>query len=204
MHAFLIVGKNKEAIEQKITKIIKPKKADVYEFCINKISDVRELNKILKHSISHPTVILIRNIENASVEALSAFLKNLEEPQKNVIFILTTTSENKILPTIISRCQIVNTRSSKSKLKPNDEQEYLEFINKSTGEKFGMIDKIKNREEAVKFLENLTQILHNLLILEKNNQIRYARYLKEVQKTLYAINMNGNINLQLSNFALRL
>ena len=41
-----------------------------------------------------------------SKHAENAFLKTLEEPPKHCIFILATTEKNKILPTIISRCQI--------------------------------------------------------------------------------------------------
>ena len=38
--------------------------------------------------------------------AFNAFLKSLEEPPKHVVFILATTEKNKIIPTILSRCQI--------------------------------------------------------------------------------------------------
>ena len=41
-----------------------------------------------------------------SKQAFNAFLKSLEEPPKHVIFILATTEKNKIIPTILSRCQI--------------------------------------------------------------------------------------------------
>ena len=50
-----------------------------------------------------------------SIQAFNAFLKSLEEPPKHVVFILATTEKNKILPTILSRCQIYDFKKVDSK-----------------------------------------------------------------------------------------
>ena len=51
-------------------------------------------------------VFIIDEVHMLSTQAFNAFLKTLEEPPAHVIFILATTEKHKILPTIISRCQI--------------------------------------------------------------------------------------------------
>tara|TARA_B100000427_G_scaffold68472_1_gene54834 strand:- start:547 stop:2169 length:1623 start_codon:yes stop_codon:yes gene_type:complete len=51
-------------------------------------------------------VYIIDEVHMLSKQAFNAFLKSLEEPPKHVIFILATTEKNKIIPTILSRCQI--------------------------------------------------------------------------------------------------
>lgn len=52
-------------------------------------------------------IILIENIENASLSVLNSMLKNIEEPTDNLVIILTTNNINKVLPTIISRAQVI-------------------------------------------------------------------------------------------------
>lgn len=51
-------------------------------------------------------VFIIDEVHMLSQQAFNAFLKTLEEPPAHVIFILATTEKHKILPTILSRCQI--------------------------------------------------------------------------------------------------
>ena len=100
MHAFLIIGDSTEDIEQRL-------KAKIIEFPIAKIDDTRELNKLLRLSFNEKTLIICRNIQNATEEALNAFLKNLEEPQERIYFALTAPSEKSVLSTIVSRCQVI-------------------------------------------------------------------------------------------------
>ena len=51
-------------------------------------------------------VYIIDEVHMLTTQAMNAFLKTLEEPPKHIIFVLATTEKNKILPTILSRCQI--------------------------------------------------------------------------------------------------
>jgi DNA polymerase-3 subunit gamma/tau len=51
-------------------------------------------------------VYIIDEVHMLSTQAFNAFLKTLEEPPKHAIFILATTEKHKIIPTILSRCQI--------------------------------------------------------------------------------------------------
>ncbi len=51
-------------------------------------------------------VFIIDEVHVLSPSAFNAFLKTLEEPPRHVVFILATTEKHKILPTILSRCQV--------------------------------------------------------------------------------------------------
>lgn len=60
---------------------------------------------VYKPNEGRKTVVIITEIETMRKEAANAFLKLLEEPSENVVFLLTATKTDQLLPTIISRCQ---------------------------------------------------------------------------------------------------
>lgn len=81
-----------------------------------KIERIRNLQHDLSlkpHSGDYK-IAVIDNFERASTGAANALLKTLEEPPKHVILILTASSLNQLLPTIISRCQILTLRPVKA------------------------------------------------------------------------------------------
>ncbi len=201
MHSYLFVGLNKEKIEIEIGKLVKKLGVKPLEFELTKIGQVRELHSFTKLKVNKPTAILIRDVNNATTEALNAFLKNLEEPQENIKYILTASSEHRVLPTIVSRCQIVKTKGLKLKAKGNKNAE--EFIKASVGEKLKIVDKIRKREEAVLFVQNLIITWHDLLT-NKDCSLSTAKALKRANQTLVALKGNGNVALQLANFAVNL
>ncbi len=73
-----------------------------------KIEDIRKLNEQVRvpPRIGKYKIYIIDEVHMLTTEAFNAFLKTLEEPPKHVIFILATTEKSKVLPTILSRCQI--------------------------------------------------------------------------------------------------
>ena len=74
----------------------------------NSVEDIRKINEQVRipPQIGKYKVYIIDEAHMLSPQAFNAFLKTLEEPPKHIIFILATTEKNKILPTILSRCQI--------------------------------------------------------------------------------------------------
>lgn len=74
----------------------------------NSVEDIRELIKQVQipPQIGKYKVFIIDEVHMLSSAAFNAFLKTLEEPPSYVIFILATTEKHKILPTILSRCQV--------------------------------------------------------------------------------------------------
>jgi DNA polymerase III delta prime subunit len=169
--------------------------AKLLEFPLIKIEDVRSLNSLIRLSFNEPTLVLSENIHEAGEEALNAFLKNLEEPQENVYFALTAPSVRKVLPTIVSRCEIIRTiNNSQTTINGGAEK----FDKLSTGEKLAYIDKIRKREEAIEFAESLVNFLHSGL---HENKVKYSSQMDKIEaatETLTRLKGNGNVNLHLT------
>ncbi|MFT4697605.1 MAG: DNA polymerase-3 subunit gamma/tau [Flavobacteriaceae bacterium] len=74
----------------------------------NSVDDIRNLIDQVRipPQVGHFKVYIIDEVHMLSSAAFNAFLKTLEEPPKHAIFILATTEKHKIIPTILSRCQI--------------------------------------------------------------------------------------------------
>ncbi len=74
----------------------------------NKVEDIRSLNDQIRipPQIGKYSIYIIDEVHMLSSSAFNAFLKTLEEPPAHAIFILATTEKHKIIPTILSRCQI--------------------------------------------------------------------------------------------------
>ncbi len=162
-------------------------------FPISKIEDVRNLNNLVRLSFSEPTLIVAPDIHNASEEALNAFLKNLEEPQENVYFALTAPSARKVLATIVSRCQIIKVNNKK--VESESIKDVEKFLSMTTGQKLGFVDKIKDRNKAEDFVENLIYTLRGR---------KDYRDMDILLTTLKNIKGNGNINLQLTNLVINM
>ena len=74
----------------------------------NKVDDIRSLTDQVRipPQIGKYSIYIIDEVHMLSASAFNAFLKTLEEPPSHAIFILATTEKHKIIPTILSRCQI--------------------------------------------------------------------------------------------------
>jgi len=188
MHAYLLVGNSTEYIVQRTEELAKKLKAKILEFPIAKIEDTRSLNNLIRLSFDQPTLIVCPNIHEAGDAASNAFLKNLEEPQENVYFALTALSTRKVLPTIVSRCQIIKIISHKPLAISNQEVE--NFLAMKTGQRLAFSDKIRDRNKATIFIESL------IFCLKEKREMKNMELLI---KTLARIKANGNVTLQLAN-----
>lgn len=92
----------------------------------NSVDDIRNLIDMVRYApqIGSKKVYIIDEVHMLSQAAFNAFLKTLEEPPKHAIFILATTEKHKILPTILSRCQIFDF----NRITANDTAGYLAQI----------------------------------------------------------------------------
>ena len=92
----------------------------------NSVDDIRSLTEQVRipPQIGKYKVYIIDEVHMLSSSAFNAFLKTLEEPPHHAIFILATTEKHKILPTILSRCQIYDF----NRIEINDMVEYLEYV----------------------------------------------------------------------------
>lgn len=194
MHAYLLAGEN---TAPKIDNIVKKLDGKKYYFPITKIEDVRQISDFLKHTQPENTVLVCEDVDKASTEALNAFLKNLEEPQKNIIFILTAKNEYNVIPTIVSRCQVVRLREKA----PSDDHNASDLLDSEFGKQMLIVDKIKNRQEAIFFLQTIMSELHSKLT---DNPEMISQKITATQKSLSSLEANGNVSLQLANLVVNL
>ncbi|GAL90124.1 DNA polymerase III subunit gamma/tau [Jejuia pallidilutea] len=92
----------------------------------NSVDDIRNLTDQVRipPQVGKYKVYIIDEVHMLSQAAFNAFLKTLEEPPKHCIFILATTEKHKIIPTILSRCQIFDFK----RITVKDAKEYLKYI----------------------------------------------------------------------------
>ncbi len=105
----------------------------------NSVEDIRALVDQVRFAPQAGAykVYIVDEVHMLSTNAFNAFLKTLEEPPPYAIFILATTEKHKILPTILSRCQIFDFK----RITTNDTVEHLEYITqkeKISAEKAGL------------------------------------------------------------------
>ncbi len=94
----------------------------------NSVDDIRNLTDQVRipPQVGNYKVYIIDEVHMLSQSAFNAFLKTLEEPPKHAIFILATTEKHKIIPTILSRCQIFDFK----RITVKDAANYLQYIAK--------------------------------------------------------------------------
>ena len=97
----------------------------------NSVEDIRSLTDQVRvpPQVGRYSVYIIDEVHMLSAAAFNAFLKTLEEPPAHAIFILATTEKHKIIPTILSRCQIFDF----NRIRVEDSVAYLQFIAEQEG-----------------------------------------------------------------------
>ena len=97
----------------------------------NSVEDIRKLIEQVRiiPQVGRYSVFIIDEVHMLSAAAFNAFLKTLEEPPAHAIFILATTEKHKIIPTILSRCQIYDF----NRIRVEDSVEYLRYIASEEG-----------------------------------------------------------------------
>ena len=97
----------------------------------NSVDDIRNLIDQVRipPQVGKYKVYIIDEVHMLSQSAFNAFLKTLEEPPKHAIFILATTEKHKIIPTILSRCQIFDFK----RITVKDAAAYLAYISEQQG-----------------------------------------------------------------------
>jgi DNA polymerase III gamma/tau subunit len=134
---------------------------DVLYFRKGEKLGIAEARKIKQHFSLKPysakgkTVV----IEDASVmtdEAQNALLKTFEELPKEAMIILGASSDANLLPTILSRCQIIRIQNSKFKIQ-NYKEDIENLLSASIEDRFKYVEKLKDKEE---FLQSLVAYFH--------------------------------------------
>ena len=147
----------------------------------NGVDNIKDLisQVMIPPQIGKYKIFIIDEVHMLSTAAFNAFLKTLEEPPRHVVFILATTEKHKILPTILSRCQIYDF----NRINIGNISEHLAFVANNEGVNFepaalnviaqkadgGMRDALSIFDQIVSFTGgNLTykSVIENLNVLD--------------------------------------
>lgn len=175
----------------------------------NSVDDIRQLVEQVRipPQIGKYKVYIIDEVHMLSSAAFNAFLKTLEEPPRHAIFILATTEKQKILPTILSRCQIYDFQ----RISVEDMVKHLEEVADNEGVKYepealnviaqkadgGMRDALSIFDQAVSFSRgNLTykSVIDNLNVLDYEYYFRLTDYLLQEDVTDSLLLLNDVLN----------
>ena len=138
----------------------------------NSVDDIRNLIDQVRYPPQHGRykIYIIDEVHMLSQAAFNAFLKTLEEPPPYAIFILATTEKHKVIPTILSRCQIYDF----NRIEISDITDHLKLI----AEK----EEIKTEEEALHLiaqkadgaLRDALSIFDLIVTFSENNEVTYS------------------------------
>jgi len=197
MHSFLVVGSNQTEVGRVIDQKVREIGFAKLDCELAKIEDARELSKII--SLKTEGVFVIRDIDKATLPALNAFLKSLEEPSEDVYFILTARNLQRVLPTIVSRSEVIYTKNPKVSM--GNAKEVISFLKSKDSEKIKFIWNLKDREEALRFISELVEFTHNNL--GRSKDLVYATIiLEEAEIARKSIESYGNYKLHLLKFVI--
>ena len=157
----------------------------------NSVDDIRNLvNQVrIPPQSSRYKVYIIDEVHMLSQAAFNAFLKTLEEPPPYAKFILATTEKHKIIPTILSRCQIFDFK----RIKTDDITEHLEYVARQENVQYetdalhiiaqksdgGLRDALSMFDQLVNFTSgslSYTNVIQNLNVLDYDYYFKLIDY----------------------------
>lgn len=160
MQPKIVISKNREERDAEIWKMLKEfqiteSNPDILVLEDEKIG-IAQVKQIIKHLSSKPfgntpKSVVILNGSNISLDAQNALLKTLEEPPGDTIILIGVDSETKLLPTVLSRCVVINKEAQ------NIEESNFDLdkiLNTTIEDRFEIIEKVGDKE---KFLKEFTE-----------------------------------------------
>ncbi len=164
------------------------------------IDDVKKIQKkiFLKPVNSKEKAVIIEDADLLTTEAQNSLLKVLEEPPTNTYIMLGTGTTEKLLPTILSRCQIIKLEKSTTHLSGEGRETLEEFIKALPSMKIG--DRLKkaeilakDKDKAIVWIEQLIRILHGQMINEAGGT-RSTREALGAMQSLHTLLKTTNVN----------
>lgn len=171
----------------------------------NSVEDIRNITDQIRipPQFGKYKVYIIDEVHMLSNAAFNAFLKSLEEPPKHVVFILATTEKNKIIPTILSRCQIYDFKKidnnsiaglltkicSEKKIK-YDQNSLILIAEKSDGsirDSLSIFDRLVSYTNSNLSIEEVTSNL-NIIDFDVYFNLTDLIYQKNIPEILYLYN----------------
>ena len=164
----------------------------------NSVEDIRNLTEQVRipPQSGKYKVYIIDEAHMLSTQAFNAFLKTLEEPPPHAKFILATTEKNKIIPTILSRCQIFDFR----RISIDDISNHLEYIANQ--------ENIIFEKEALNLIANKSDgslrdalSLFDMLISYSLNEITYSSVVKHLNLLDYEYYFKITDNIEINDLS---
>jgi len=215
MQSLLIISKDQNNSLDYAMSLCKKNKIDTIDINAENfektigIEDIRNIQKrlFLKPIKSEIKCVIINASSGLTTEAQNALLKVLEEPPANTIIIVTATSKDFFLPTILSRCKIIVLKETLQELSDREISIYQNIIKWLVEDEVGKKMKLaqdlgKTREESLIWLEQILTVIRKKMIDEISNSSEnnknfsssyYLYILKKFQKT-HTIIKTSNVN----------
>lgn len=135
-----------------------------------------------------PKIYIIEEAEKLNASAANSLLKFIEEPEEGIIAILVSNNRYKILPTILSRCQIYSLKKDKDDVDMLEHQDLFDFIMNLERNKEQTIcyindlwnSKYKTKEEFVDNFTKLENILLDLIDYKVNRITKFSDYIDDI------------------------
>jgi DNA polymerase III delta prime subunit len=216
LHAYLIIGNSAEQIKLEIDQITRKvlgrdsglnQNPDILTFESQtslKIADIRHLQKEVQFRPyqSKHKVIIINHAGNLTLPAQNALLKTLEEPPESTILILTAASKESLLPTILSRCQLIQiNQPADTDTLPEQIQLLQQIIKGNAGERLLIADGFsKDKKQALEFC--LNQIKAARQLNSENNTGISTIIISLIFESIQQLEANVNPSLIIGNLLL--
>lgn len=179
MTSFIVISKNKQTRETYVKKFCEQQSIAPVDITILEretavkkntqsigIEEIKILQKklFLKPIKSLTKAVIIEETHLLTTEAQNALLKVLEEPPEHTIIILAGESKEPLLPTIISRCRVIELEKETIKITSDEREEYTHFIlnlpSMPIGERLKRAEVLaKDKDKALVWIEKLILIL---------------------------------------------
>ena len=167
------------------------------------IEDIKQMQKkiFLKPIKSKTKAVVLEDAQLLTPEAQNALLKVLEEPPLHTLLILSTDSKETLLPTIISRCQVIQLEEERPKLSEKEQTELAAFIDDlptlGIGERLKKAEQLaKDKEKAIAWTEKVILVLRDKLISSHSQRSEESYYLSLIKsfQDLYVMLKTTNVN----------
>lgn len=163
------------------------------------IDAIRDLQRLLSRKPygGGSRLIVLSGMEKATTEAQNALLKLLEEPPADTYIIITTTAEEAVLPTILSRCRSIRHASaSDGESTPELQTVVKKILSARPGERILLAQEIaKTKEDTLVFLSSLIQLAQRQLhqsVIPSGTLLQWATILKHTEHARQYVERNVN------------
>ncbi|HSW47770.1 MAG TPA: hypothetical protein VLG67_01705 [Candidatus Saccharimonadales bacterium] len=152
------------------------------------IDDIKDIHKniFLKPIISTFKAVILDDAQLLTHQAQNALLKVLEEPPAHTIIILSVDTTESLLPTILSRCQVIELATEKISLSSSETAEFFQFIDNLKNMKIG--DKLKKAEELAKDKDSTVEWFGKLILVLRDKILGQARDTLDTRGTRDTLN----------------